>query len=88
MLKALAMALSIIAVQANAVCGTQIVSAKTAEDARQRAAASLAIAINSKLSFLSKSEETIFGVNTMLIMPKRKRNTILSLCRRRLGVFT
>jgi hypothetical protein len=61
MLKIVVIALCIIAVQANAVCGTQIVGAKTAEDARQRAAASLAIAINSKLSFHSKSEETIDG---------------------------
>jgi hypothetical protein len=61
MLKVVAIALGIIAIQANAVCGTQIVGAKTAEDARQRAAASLAIAINSKLSFHSKSEEIIDG---------------------------
>jgi HD superfamily phosphohydrolase len=50
-----------IAIQAKAICGTQIDGAKTAEEARQRAAASLAIAINSKLSFYSKSEETIDG---------------------------
>ncbi len=56
----------LLAIQAIAqnICGTQILGAKNQEEARQRALASLSQAINSRISYNSKSEEIIDGVES------------------------
>ncbi len=56
----------LLAIQANAqnICGVQIFGAKDPTEARRRAANSLAEAINSKISSLSKTEEIIDGVES------------------------
>jgi hypothetical protein len=56
----------LISIQANTaeICGVQIRGAQNAEEARQRATASLAQAINSKVSSQSTMKETIFGTES------------------------
>ena len=51
-------------INAQEICGVQIIGAKTEAEAEQKAAASLALAINSKVSYASKTEETIDGTES------------------------
>jgi hypothetical protein len=52
------------AISAQEICGSRISGAKTEAEAEQKAAASLALAINSKVSYASKTEETIDGTES------------------------
>jgi len=52
------------AASAQEICSTQIFGAKTEAEAMQKAAASLAQAINSSISYASKTEETIDGTES------------------------
>lgn len=49
---------------AQEICGSQIIGAKTETEAEQKAAASLAQAINSKVSYENKTEEIIDGTES------------------------
>ncbi len=55
-----------IQVNAQSICGAEIAGAKSTEEARQRAVASLSMAINSKISIDSKTEEIIDGFQSYL----------------------
>jgi hypothetical protein len=58
------LAMLIQTINAQEICGVQIIGAKTEAEAEQKAAASLALAINSKVSYASKTEETIDGTES------------------------
>lgn len=58
------LAMLIQTINAQEICGVQILGAKTEAEAEQKAAASLALAINSKVSYASKTEETIDGTES------------------------
>jgi len=58
------MAMLIQTINAQEICGSQILGAKTEAEAEQKAAASLAQAINSKVSYASKTEEIIDGTES------------------------